>query len=158
MSIKDQILDFLPHRKPFRFVNTIDSVDEKEIIGRYHFGPDENFYQGHFPEKPITPGVILIECGAQICLVAHTIFHLLKKNKNDFKGYEVAFTSSNVEFLKPVWPDTEITAVGQIEYIRFNKVKTKVKMTDDTGDVVCKGEMTGMFFNEQIKQTWRKES
>ena len=56
-----QILELLPQQHPFRFVDEILEVDEQRISGRYTFRHDEFFYSGHFPGRPITPGVILLE-------------------------------------------------------------------------------------------------
>jgi 3-hydroxyacyl-[acyl-carrier-protein] dehydratase len=55
-----QLLDLLPQQRPFRFVDEIVEVDEQRIVGRYTFREDEWFYAGHFPGRPITPGVILL--------------------------------------------------------------------------------------------------
>lgn len=55
----------LPHRDPFLFVDTIDVTDEKSIVARHVFAPDEFFFKGHFPQYPVVPGVILVETMAQ---------------------------------------------------------------------------------------------
>ncbi len=55
----------LPHRKPFLFLDQIDVRDDGGYTGTHHFGPDEYFFAGHFPEYPVVPGVILIESMAQ---------------------------------------------------------------------------------------------
>jgi len=55
---KQSILDFIPHQDPFRFIDKILTVDEESICGEYTYKKDEYFYKGHFPEFPITPGVI----------------------------------------------------------------------------------------------------
>ena len=61
MSIKE----FLPHREPFLFVDTIEQADEKAIVGTKLFHSDEFFFQGHFPGYPVVPGVLLVEAMAQ---------------------------------------------------------------------------------------------
>ncbi|MDQ3230519.1 MAG: hypothetical protein M3Q07_01770, partial [Pseudobdellovibrionaceae bacterium] len=63
-----RILALVPQQKPFRFVDRIIEVDEQRIVGQYQFREDEWFYRGHFPGNPVTPGVILVECMAQIGL------------------------------------------------------------------------------------------
>ena len=62
----------LPQQRPFRFVDEILEVDERRISGRYTFRPDE-FYAGHFPGRPITPGVILLESMCQVGVVASAL-------------------------------------------------------------------------------------
>jgi 3-hydroxyacyl-[acyl-carrier-protein] dehydratase len=61
----NEIEKLLPHRDPFLFVNDIVQADEKNIIAKYIFTEKEFFFQGHFPEYPVVPGVILIETMAQ---------------------------------------------------------------------------------------------
>ena len=100
-TLKTYILEKLPYTKPFLFVDEIFKVDDNGIEGAYTFKEDEYFYEGHFKELPITPGVILTECMAQIGLVSLGIY-LLKDVKQ--KDVLVAFSESHVEFLKTVKP------------------------------------------------------
>ena len=69
-----RILELLPQQRPFRFVDEILEVDEQRISGRYTFRPDEFYYAGHFPGRPITPGVILLESMCQVGVVALGIY------------------------------------------------------------------------------------
>jgi 3-hydroxyacyl-[acyl-carrier-protein] dehydratase len=55
----------LPHRAPFLFVDEILSADTERIVARHVFGAGEFFFQGHFPQYPVVPGVILVETMAQ---------------------------------------------------------------------------------------------
>ena len=57
----DEVLAALPQQEPFRFVDEILEIDEEHIVGSYRFRPEADFYRGHFPGNPVTPGVILIE-------------------------------------------------------------------------------------------------
>ena len=77
-SLKE-IIEALPYRPPFLFVDALEEVTENGSKGYYQLKKDEYFYQGHFPDNPITPGVILIEIMAQIGLVCYGIY-LEKKN------------------------------------------------------------------------------
>ena len=61
-----RVLDLLPQQEPFRFVDEILEMDDDHIVARYTFRPDADFYRGHFPGNPITPGVLLIEAMAQL--------------------------------------------------------------------------------------------
>ena len=90
-----EIISRLPYESPFLFVDELQEADENGIKGSYTFKNDEYFYQGHFKDNPITPGVILIETMAQIGLVSFGIF--LVKDKVD-KIPPFAFTSSTKWF------------------------------------------------------------
>ena len=63
--MSSEIENLLPHREPFLFVDEIVQADEKKIIAKHVFTEKEFFFQGHFPEYPVVPGVILIETMAQ---------------------------------------------------------------------------------------------
>jgi len=137
------ILDMIPQEKPFRFVDTIIEVDEESICGEYTFKKDEYFYKGHFPEHPITPGVILIESMAQIGLLALGIF-LTKASK---KPDKVFLRSSDIEFKQPVLPGDKVIVKAKKIFFRLNMLKCQVSMHHETKGVVCKGTITGIYAN-----------
>ena len=66
----DQVLAMLPQQEPFRFVDHILELDEEHIVATYRFRPEADFYRGHFPGDPVTPGVILLEAVGQVGVVA----------------------------------------------------------------------------------------
>jgi 3-hydroxyacyl-[acyl-carrier-protein] dehydratase len=136
-----EIISKLPYSNPFLFVDELSSVNENGVEGCYTFDENLDFYKGHFNNFPVTPGVILTEVMAQIGLVCLGIFLLdLSFNKNT----SIALTSSNIEFLKPVFPKEKVTVISEKIYFRFGKLKCKVKMKNENGDLVCIGEIAGM--------------
>ncbi|MBT8261481.1 MAG: hydroxymyristoyl-ACP dehydratase [Bacteroidia bacterium] len=135
------VISKLPYSKPFLFVDAIEKLDDNGIAGYYTFHKDEYFYEGHFKDNPITPGVILTECMAQIGLVCFGI-HLLKDELD--KGINIAMSSTEIDFLKPVFPEEKVKVISQKIYFRFNKLKCKVKMLNSQGEVVCNGTISGM--------------
>ncbi len=137
------ILSKLPYSKPFLFVDEILEIDENSVSGKYTFSPDHEFYKGHFKDNPVTPGVILTECMAQIGVVCLGIY-LLNKEKMPTEDLKVALTSSEVEYLKPVYPGECIKVVSEKQYFRFNKLKSKVQMFDSEENLVCRGTIAGM--------------
>ncbi|TDG35246.1 beta-hydroxyacyl-ACP dehydratase [Pedobacter changchengzhani] len=136
-----EIISLLPYSKPFLFVDEIEKIDENGVVGNFTFQPELDFYRGHFKDYPVTPGVILTETMAQIGLVCLGIYLLAEE---EFVG-QVAMTSSNVEFLKPVFPGEKVTVTSEKVYFRFNKLKCKVLMQNEKGEKVCEAEMAGMF-------------
>ncbi|MCA0152447.1 3-hydroxyacyl-ACP dehydratase FabZ family protein [Winogradskyella vincentii] len=138
-----EIIALLPYSKPFLFVDGVNSISENEICGYYTFRKDEYFYQGHFKDNPITPGVILTECMAQIGLVCFGIF-LLKDELQTTKKPQVALTSNQMDFYLPVLPGEKVIVHSEKEVFRFNKLKCKVKMLNKNGELVARGVISGM--------------
>lgn len=138
---KEIILSKLPYSKPFLFVDEIIHIDENGVEGTFTFDENLDFYKGHFKNNPVTPGVILIEVMAQIGLVCLGIF-LLNDKLN--KEASIALTSSEIDFLKPVFPNEKVTVISQKIYFRFGKLKCKVAMFNNDGIEVCRGTIAGM--------------
>ncbi|TMM30424.1 beta-hydroxyacyl-ACP dehydratase [Polaribacter aestuariivivens] len=138
-----EIIKLLPYQKPFLFVDEISDVSENGIIGNYTFQQNEFFYEGHFKENPITPGVILTETMAQIGVVCLGIF-LLKNEISSAKKPQIALTSNEVDFFLPVLPKEKVTVISTKEYFRFNKLKCSVKMMNSKNELVCRGSISGM--------------
>jgi 3-hydroxyacyl-[acyl-carrier-protein] dehydratase len=142
---KNEIIPNLPYGKGFLFVDGIDDVSETGITGHYQFKEDEYFYTSHFKKNPVTPGVILIECMAQIGLVCLGIYMVSKSGKSDLTAKnKIALSSSEIEFLIPVYPKEKVTVTSEMVYFRFNKLKCKVKMINSNNELVCKGILSGM--------------
>lgn len=140
------ILDLLPYTEPFLFVDEILSVSEESISGSYTFSRDAFFYKGHFKNNPITPGVILTECMAQIGLVCFGIY--LLKDENISEKSTFALSSTEIDFYLPVFPGEKVTVISEKIYFRFQKLKCKVKLLNAKDEVVAKGTISGMILKE----------
>jgi 3-hydroxyacyl-[acyl-carrier-protein] dehydratase len=139
MSETDLILSKLPYQKPFFFVDELLNVDENGATGTFTFDEKLDFYKGHFKNNPITPGVILIETMAQIGLVCLGIYLTLNEDVS-----QIAFSSSEIEFLKPVYPNEKVTVISEKVYFRFGKLKCKVRMMNSKNEEVCSGTLSGI--------------
>ncbi|XOV93995.1 MAG: 3-hydroxyacyl-ACP dehydratase FabZ family protein [Bacteroidota bacterium] len=147
MSNFQEILNQLPYKSPFLFVDSITSIDEEGIEGTYRVKEDEYFFNGHFPGEPIVPGVILIEIMAQIGLVCFGIHLNGSKTSSSFKP---VFSSAKVDFLDLVKPGNELKVKASKIYFRFNKLRCEVECINlSTGQVVCRGQLDGMILNTQ---------
>ena len=136
-----EIITKLPYSKPFLFVDELLRVDENGVEGTFKFDENLDFYKGHFIDNPVTPGVILTETMAQIGLVCLGIYSL---DDNFNKNSLISLTSSEIEFLKPVFPNEKVTVISEKIYFRFGKLKCKVIMKNEKGEVVCSGTIAGM--------------
>ena len=138
-----EIIKKLPYQKPFLFVDELTHVSENGVEGKYTYKENEYFYEGHFKNTPITPGVILTETMAQIGLVCLGIY-LLKEEILTDKNLQIALTSNKVDFFLPVLPNEKVTVISEKEYFRFNKLKCKVKMINSKKELICRGTISGM--------------
>tara|TARA_R110000868_G_scaffold97876_1_gene269283 strand:+ start:3523 stop:3975 length:453 start_codon:yes stop_codon:yes gene_type:complete len=138
-----QIITLLPYQHPFLFVDELTIISNEGITGNYTFKPDDYFYQGHFKNNPITPGVILTECMAQIGVVCLGVYILKEKISNE-KNLQIALTSSQIDFFLPVFPNEKVTVISEKEVFRFNKLRCKVKMLNEKNELVCRGSISGM--------------
>jgi 3-hydroxyacyl-[acyl-carrier-protein] dehydratase len=147
-AIKQEVLERVPQQAPFRFIDEIISLDEEQIVGAYRFREDEFFYRGHFPGRPITPGVILIETMAQIGVVAFGMY-LLACQKNirpsQLNGPLSLFSlADGIEFKGIVKPGERVIVKGKKIYMRKGALKVDINMERENGEVVCVGQLAGM--------------
>ena len=136
------ILSNLPYEAPFLFVDSLSTLNENGVEGNFTFRPEMDFYKGHFKRNPVTPGVILTECCAQIGLVCLGLY-VLNDEGQSLDKFGIGLSSSEMEFLKPVFPGETVQVTSKKIYFRFNKLKCEVKMHNSKGDLVCKGVMAG---------------
>lgn len=137
-----EIIQSLPYTKPFLFVNELTHVDENGAEGTYTFSEAADFYKGHFKGNPVTPGVILTECCAQIGVVSLGIYLLGKSSSANI--INIGMSSSEMEFYIPVMPNEEVRVVSKKVYFRFYKLKCEVKMYNSNDKLICKGLISGM--------------
>jgi UDP-3-O-[3-hydroxymyristoyl] N-acetylglucosamine deacetylase/3-hydroxyacyl-[acyl-carrier-protein] dehydratase len=108
----NKIKELLPHRYPFLLVDKIIDIQKDFIVGVKNVTANEPFFQGHFPEEPVMPGVLLVEAMAQ----AGGIF-VLRNLEGKFSTYFMKI--DNVKFRKKVVPgDTIVLKVVLISPIR----------------------------------------
>lgn len=101
----DEIQRLIPHRYPFLLIDKLVDVHlGKEAIGIKNVTMNEWFFQGHFPDKPIMPGVLIVEAMAQAAgaLVVKTLEH--HENKMDAEKAVYFMSIEEAKFRKPVYP------------------------------------------------------
>ena len=138
----NRIKEFLPHRYPFLMVDKIISLNEKEVVGVKSVTVNEPFFQGHFPEEPIMPGVLLVEAMAQTGGLL-----VLSGQVGKFSTYFIRI--DNVKFRKKVVPgDTLIFKLTLNSPIRRGIANMK-GLTYVGNKIVAEGE----FMAQIVKQT-----
>ncbi|MDH3732950.1 MAG: beta-hydroxyacyl-ACP dehydratase [Gemmatimonadota bacterium] len=140
-----EVLELLPQQEPFRFVDEILEVDEDHIVATYRYRPEADFYRGHFPGNPVTPGVILLETVAQVGVVALGIYLVaLAGGRETVRRTVALFTDAEVDFSGVVRPGDRVTVRAKKVYYRRGKIRSEAEMTLDDGSVVCSATISGM--------------
>ena len=141
----NRVLELLPQQEPFRFVDRILELDAEHIVASYRFRPEADFYRGHFPGNPVTPGVLLLEAVAQVGVVALGIYlFALEHSEEELEQTVTLFADAEVEFSGIVLPDTEVTISAEKVFWRRNKLRSKATMTLADGTLVCAATISGM--------------
>ena len=127
---QDQIKAAIPHREPFLLIDEIVEQDEGRIVCRKHFTGDEFWYAGHYPDYPITPGVILCEASMQAGAVL--ISGILEKGTGTFSGkVPVATRANNVQFRDMVLPDSRVKIEVELTERLADAFFLKAKVTNE---------------------------
>jgi 3-hydroxyacyl-[acyl-carrier-protein] dehydratase len=141
----EQVLAAVPHAPPFRFIDEILELDDDHILAAYRFREDADFYRGHFPQNPITPGVLLVEAMAQAGVVALGIYLLAKEASiEQARDFVTVFTDANVEFSGIVKPGARVLIRGRKVFFRRRKLRAATEMHLEDGRLVCSGTLSGM--------------
>lgn len=132
----EQIKEIIPHRYPFLLVDKILEVDEgKRAVGIKNVSANEEFFNGHFPDYAVMPGVLIVEALAQVGAVA-----VLKKEEN--RGRLAFFAGiDNCRFKKQVRPGDQLRLEVEMTRVRGPIGKGKAIATVD-GEVACEAEIT----------------
>jgi beta-hydroxyacyl-ACP dehydratase FabZ len=135
-----EILNYIPHRYPFLLVDRITEIhgDEK-IVGIKNVSFNENFFQGHFPNRPVMPGVLICEAMAQVGAI---FAHNARGGRDDNKVF-VLTGLDNVKFKRPVEPGDQLRMELTILKRRGSFWKMQGVATVD-GKLVAQAEISAM--------------
>lgn len=103
----DEIMEYLPHRYPFLMVDRVIEVEKgKRIVGYKNVSVNEAYFQGHFPNRAVMPGVLILEAMAQISGILG--FVTVERKPSDGVIHYLA-GSNKVRFKRPVVPGDQLT-------------------------------------------------
>ena len=126
-----RIMEMIPHRHPFLMIDrVIDVVANQEATGIKNVSINEHYFQGHFPSRPVMPGVLIIEAMAQTAavLVVHTL-------GPQAEGKLVYFMSvDNARFRRPVFP-------GDVLHVRVSKQRHRSNVWKFEGRAEVRGQL-----------------
>jgi len=132
----ENILRFLPHRYPFLLVDRVLEIEkEKSIVALKNVTYNEEFFQGHFPDIRIMPGVLIVEAMAQAGGIL--LFHSIPNPEKKF----VLFSKiDNMKFRRPVVPGDQIRIEAQVlrNKNRFYYLHAKAFVE---GEIAAEGDM-----------------
>ena len=144
MEIKE-IMSLLPHAYPFLLVDRIVEVEPgKRIVGIKNVTYNEPFFPGHFPGRPIMPGVLIVEAMAQTAGLL--VFHSLSEQDHSKKVFFLGM--DNVRFRKPVIPGDQLRLELEITKHRQSIWGFKGKALVE-GKVVAEGDILAMVGDEK---------
>ena len=142
----DEIKELIPHREPFIYLDRLINIEKlKKASGIKRFRESEEFFKGHFPDKPVVPGVILIEMMAQTA--AALIAYSLKSETFDKIVYLMNVESS--KFRLPVFPEMKVRADVESLRSRGRVWKFYGKMNDENDNIVCESIWSAMIMDKQ---------
>jgi 3-hydroxyacyl-[acyl-carrier-protein] dehydratase len=139
-----RIMEMIPHRHPFLMIDkVIDMVANERATGIKNLSINENYFQGHFPARPVMPGVLIIEAMAQTAavLVVHTL-------GPESEGKLVYFMSvDNARFRRPVFPGDRLDVYVAKQRHRGNvwKFEGRAKVGND---LMAEAVFAAMILNE----------
>jgi UDP-3-O-[3-hydroxymyristoyl] N-acetylglucosamine deacetylase/3-hydroxyacyl-[acyl-carrier-protein] dehydratase len=135
-----RLMKILPHRYPFLMVDKITKIDGNKIVGLKNVTANEHYFQGHFPNHPIMPGVLQLEAIAQVAGI------LMLREAENFGKLAYFMSAEKVRLRKPVRPGDTLVISVEMTKTRGKIGRAKGVCTVG-GEMVSEAEVTFMLFD-----------
>jgi 3-hydroxyacyl-[acyl-carrier-protein] dehydratase len=137
-----EIMNRLPHRYPFLLVDRILDLQEERVVGLKNVTYNEPFFQGHFPQEPVMPGVLILEAMGQVA--AMMVLHL--PGSEHLVPYLTGV--DHAKFRRPVRPGDQLITEAKAERFRRRVGKVSVRATVE-GDLAAEAVL-GFLLAERL--------
>ena len=135
-----RLMKILPHRYPFLMVDRITKIEGNKIVGLKNITSNEPYFQGHFPNHPIMPGVLQLEAIAQVAGI------MMLKQAENFGKLAYFMSAESVRWRKPVRPGD--TLVITVEFLKTRgKIGKARGVCTVEGEPVSEAEVTFILFD-----------
>src|SRR5215469_15479831 len=148
----NEIRSVLPHRYPFLLVDRIVEMDAEHVVGIKNVTANEPFFQGHFPDFPVMPGVLIVEAMAQAAGVL-----VLKSIPDRDKKLVLLVAIENAKFRKPVVPGDQLRLEMTVVKRKASVAKMSGRATVD-GQVVAEAEVMCKLADKDESQEEKREA
>ena len=131
----ERILEVLPHRYPFLLIDRVLELDSTRVRAIKNVTANESFFVGHFPQKKVMPGVLVVEAMAQACGC------MMLSPAGSQEGKLIYFTGiDNCRFRRPVVPGDQLVIEVELLARRSTVAKMHGRATVD-GELVCEADL-----------------
>jgi beta-hydroxyacyl-ACP dehydratase FabZ len=128
-----QIRELIPHRFPMLLIDRIEHIEAERAVGIKNVTANEPFFQGHFPDFPVMPGVLIVECMAQVGAV--WLMSTVPDAASQLKDKLVLFAAiEQAKFRRPVFPGDQLR-------IEMELVKRKATVSKMKGRAIVDGKV-----------------
>jgi 3-hydroxyacyl-[acyl-carrier-protein] dehydratase len=139
------VLSLMPDGLRFLFLDEILEIDRTHISARCRFRENDVFYEGHFSDRAVTPGTVLLEAMCQCGVTAHSYYFLAQElGMAAAKRHRVLFTNCEAEWFELVAPGSVVRMRSELLAWRFRRIRARVTMYSEKNSVIAQSVLGGV--------------